>query len=73
VIRESDELALAIKLKALGMKPAAFEGGLTTVEQRRDIVRTQIRTVGAEVTYTLRDGKRITLADQFHRAYGEAL
>lgn len=65
----TDELALITKIRALQIECNAF-GGLLTPEQRRDIVRKAIDPV-LDVTYTMRDGKRITMAMQYADTYGE--
>lgn len=65
----SDEIAFAVKLKALGQPTDAF-AGLTTVEQRRDTFREALRPVD-DVTFTVANGKRITMAMEFARIYGE--
>lgn len=70
MISSMEELSLATKLKSLG-EPSPFDG-LTTIEQRRDRARMSIARL-RDVTFTVRDGKTITLAQQFERVYGEAL
>lgn len=65
-----DEMAFGVKLKSLGIQCAAFDG-LTTHEQRRDYFREALAPVD-DVTFTMRNGKRITIAMEFARIYGEA-
>lgn len=65
----SAEISLITKLLSLGAKPAIPEG-LTTVDQRRIAVRAALDPV-LEVTFTIQNGKRITMAMQFAAAYGE--
>lgn len=65
----SAEISLVTKLRALGAKPAIPEG-LSTVDQRRAAVRAVLDPV-LEVTFTIQNGKRITIAMQFAAAYGE--
>lgn len=62
------EMLLVSKIKSLGIECNAFDG-LTTVEQRMDSVRKAIEPV-LDVTYTVRNGKRITMAMQYADAYG---
>lgn len=68
----SEEMALVTKLVSLQVKCNAFDGGLTTFEQRREKVRGALKPV-ADVTYTVRDGKNITMRQQFARVYGVEL
>lgn len=70
-MNSSDEISLIAKVKSLGVKFDPWEG-LTTPEQRRDSVRTAIAPI-SHVVFTVRDGKQITLAQQFERVYGCAL
>lgn len=63
------ELALIAKLRALD-NSVRLPAGLTTTEQRREIVRKAIEP-WLDVTYTVRNGKRITMAMQYADAYGE--
>lgn len=64
----TDEMLMTAKLKSLGVKCDPF-AGLTTFQERRENVRALIGDL-ADVTYTVRDGKRITLAQQFETVYG---
>lgn len=64
----SAEISLVTKMRALGAKPE-FPVGLTTLEQRRDAVRAVLDPL-LDVTFTIQNGKRITMAMQFARAYG---
>lgn len=66
----TDEMCLVVKLKALGIKCNAFDG-LTTHEQRREFIRAALLPVD-DVTYTVQNGKRITMGVEFARIYGEA-
>lgn len=61
------EMSLITKLRALGRKCEL--DGLMTLEQRMDLVRAAIDPV-LDVTYTVRNGKRITMAMQYADAYG---
>lgn len=64
----SDEMMLVVKMKALGVNCEAFEG-LNTVEQRMGIIRDAIEPL-LDVTYTVQNGKRITMAMQYANVYG---
>lgn len=66
----ADEMAFAVKLKALGIETDAFDG-LTTVDQRRDRFRAVLQSVD-DVTFAILNGKRISMAMEFARIYGEA-
>jgi hypothetical protein len=66
------ELGLLAKLRSLdpNFSPPT---GLTTPEQRRDAVRAAIMP-WLDVTYTIRNGKRITMAMQYADVFdGEVL
>ena len=65
---QNAELGLLAKLRSLdkSFKPPT---GLTTVEQRRDSVRAAIEP-WLDVTYTVRNGRRITMAMQYADVYG---
>jgi hypothetical protein len=63
----TDEMLLVSKIRSLQITCNAFDG-LTTFEQRRELVRGAVNQVPA-VTYTVRDGKNITLAQQFTHVY----
>lgn len=65
----TDEITLISKVRSLGIQCNAFDG-LTTPEQRRAAVRVAIDPV-LEVTFSVLNGKRITLAMQFASVYGE--
>lgn len=67
----TEEMCLVSKIRSLQILCNAFDG-LTTFEQRREVVRGAARQV-AEVTFTVRDGKNITVGKQFERVYGCAL
>lgn len=67
----TDEMTLITKLRSLQVKCNAFDG-LTTIDQRREIVRAALKPV-EEVTFTVRDGKPITMAQQFQRVYEQPL
>ncbi len=69
---QNAELGLLAKLRSLepGWRPPE---GLSTREQRRDAVRAAVMP-WLDVTYTVRNGKRITMAMQFAEVYdGEVL
>lgn len=66
----TDELALITKLRSLGVMLNAFDG-LNTPDQRREIVRAALMPVD-DVTYAIRNGKRITIAMRFAEVYGMA-
>jgi zona occludens toxin (predicted ATPase) len=66
---EDVELGLIVKLRALN-RHFHLDTGITTLEQRRAAVRAAIEP-WLEVTYTIRNGKRITMAMQYATAYGE--
>lgn len=65
---QNAELGLLVKLRALdpAFKPPV---GLTTPEQRRDSVRAAIEP-WLDVTYTVRNGRRITMGMQYADVYG---
>lgn len=65
----TDEITLVSKVRSLGIECSAFDG-LTTPEQRRAAVRIAIDPV-LEVTFAVRNGKRISMAMQFASVYGE--
>lgn len=67
----TDEMLLTSKLKSLGVKLSPFDG-LSTFETRRELLRAAVNML-PDVTYTVRDGKNITLAQQFAKVYGVAL
>lgn len=67
----SEEMSLVTKLVSLQIQCTPFDG-LTTFEYRRELVRSAVRLV-PDVTFTVRDGKNITLSQQFHRVCGQAL
>lgn len=67
----ADEMSLVTKLRSLQITCNAFDG-LTTFEQRRELVRGAVSQI-PEVVYTVRDGKNITLAKQFEHVYRCAL
>jgi hypothetical protein len=64
----TDEMTLITKVRSLRIDCNAFDG-MTTPEQRCDIVRKAIEPV-LDVTFTIRNGKRITMAMQFADVYG---
>lgn len=64
-----DEIALATKIISLHVA-CEFPAGLTTHEQRREIVQKSLAGI-EDVTFTIRDGKRVTIREQFVRVYGE--
>jgi hypothetical protein len=65
---EDAELGLIVKLRALD-RHFHLDTGLTTLEQRRDVVHAAIQS-WLDTTYTIRNGKRITMAMQYATAYG---
>lgn len=67
---EHAELSLISKVRSLGIECNAFDG-LSTIEQRMDIVRKAIQPV-LDVTFTVRGGKRVTIEMQYADAYGVA-
>lgn len=66
----TDEMFLITKIRSLQIPCNAFDG-LTTFEQRRELVRGAVSQV-PDVTFTVKDGKNITIAQQFTRVYGVA-
>jgi hypothetical protein len=62
-----DELALANKLTALG-EPGHLFDGLTSHEERREKARAMVKRC-ADVTFTIRDGRRVTMAQMFRETY----
>lgn len=67
----TDEMTLITKIRSLQIPCNAFDG-LTTFEQRRELVRGAVSQV-PDVTFTIRDGKAITIGQQFQRVYGCSL
>ena len=65
---QNAELGLLAKLRALDQS-FALPTGLTTREQRRDAVRAALDP-WLDVTYTIRNGRRISMAMQFADVYG---
>jgi len=63
-----DEMSLVTKIRSLQVVCNAFDG-LTTFDQRRELVRGAVSQI-ADVTFAVRDGKNITIAQQFERVYG---
>lgn len=63
------ELGLIVRLRSLERKFHLPEG-LSSIDQRRDLVRKAIEP-WLDVTYTVRNGKRITMGMQYATAYGE--
>lgn len=66
----ADEMSLVTKIRALGIECNAFDG-LSTPEQRLEIVRAALLPVD-DVTYSVTNGKRITIAMRFAAVYGVA-
>lgn len=62
------EMALIVKLRSLGER-LPFDG-LPTLDQRREMVR-RVLLAHDHVTYTVSNGKRITLGMQFALVFGE--
>jgi hypothetical protein len=71
MINMAAETALICKLRALD-REFTLPDGLTTIEQRRDVVRDAIKP-WLDVVYTIRNGRQITMRMQFADAYGEVL
>jgi len=67
----SDEWYLLLKLRSLHIRCDAFDG-VSSFEQRRERMRAAI-IPNREITYTVMDGKRITLGQQFSLIYRQAL
>lgn len=65
------EINLVTKLKALGVELGAIDY-LSPFEDRLATVRAAVNQV-PDVTFTVRDGKNITLAQQFAAVYGADL
>jgi len=65
---QNKELGLLAKLRALDSNFRPPEG-LSTLEQRRDAVRA-VLDPWLDVTYTMRNGRRISMAMQFADVYG---
>jgi glycyl-tRNA synthetase alpha subunit len=65
----ADELALVTKLKALQIPCNSIFDGLTTQAERMAKVRAAVKSV-QDVTYSVTEERRITMADAFQRAYG---
>lgn len=66
----AEEISLAVKLKSLGVQCDAFDG-LTSPDQRREFFRAALEPVD-DVTFAIRNGKRVTMAMEWARIYGEA-
>lgn len=67
------EMALAKKIQSLNVPCRPFTG-VTTVDQRKAVVRKAIQDNGlGSVLFTVKAGKQITLASQFQKTYGESL
>lgn len=62
------EMSLITKLRALGT--GLEMDGLRTLDQRRELVRAALLPLD-DVTYTVANGKRVTLGTQFAAVYGE--
>ena len=67
----SDELRLYTKLRALEV-PCQLDLTRMTRDERRETLRAAVKMV-PDVTFTVRDSKRVTLSMQFLAVYGEAL
>ena len=63
------ELSLIVKLRALD-RTFSLPAGVIPREQRRDLVRKAIDP-WLDVTFTVRNGRRITMAMQYAEAFGE--
>jgi hypothetical protein len=67
------EMALARRLESLNVDTNCFTG-VTTHEQRREIVRRSIKAHGLEsVVFTVKDGRHVLMSQAFERAYQEQL
>ena len=66
------EWALVKKLISLGVPARTVFDGITTREERLAKVREAVKLV-PDITYTLTDGKRVTMTQAFMHAYGVAL
>lgn len=66
---QNAELGLLAKLRALDQSFAP-PPGLTTLEQRREAVRSAIEP-WLDATFTIRNGRRITMAMQYADVYRE--
>lgn len=64
------EINLVTKLKALGVELGSIDY-LSPFEDRLATVRAAVNQI-PDVTFTVRDGKNITLAQQFAAVYGVA-
>ena len=64
------EWGLYAKLKSLEPSCPVFDG-LTTYEERRENMKAAIQRIGPEVTFTVRNGKIQTLAQEFSRVYSQ--
>lgn len=62
------EMALIVKLRSLGQK-INFDG-LVALDERRELVRKALLPFD-DVTYTVSNGRRITLGMQFATVYRE--
>lgn len=69
-----DEMTLIVKLSALNVDCHCAFTGDTKAEDRKELVGEMIRLhqVG-DVLFTVKDGKQITINQQYQRAYGELL
>jgi len=63
------EIALVNKLVSLEVTKQRFDVN-ASYEARREQTRVFVRLI-PDVTFTVRDGKRITMAEQFRLVYGE--
>jgi hypothetical protein len=66
----ADELRLYTKLRALEV-PCTFDASRMTHDERCETLRAAVSLV-PEVTFTIRDGKRITMGQEFARVFGAA-
>lgn len=64
------EWSLFVKLKSLDIPCAAFNTGLKTYDERRENMRVAIKQV-PDVVYTVREGKIITMSQQFSKVYSQ--
>jgi hypothetical protein len=67
-----DEISLLTKLIILNPSCRTVFDGLTNRGERKEKVRVAVKQVSA-VIYRVENGRRITIAQAFYRAYGEEL
>jgi hypothetical protein len=67
----ADELRLYTKLRALEVA-CNFDATRMSHDERCKTLRAAVSQV-ADITFTVRDAKRITMAQEFARVFGQAL